>query len=457
MKRTLYHILDVDSNASFQEIRLAYQARLDELATTPAVDPNAPNLLREAYHTLSSPSSRSIYDASLINAVARITKPRAPRDARSGGLAWLVLCAVLFAVAGIVWTLRPSARSPVLPPALVGALPPQVSEEAIRPPEPEPSSRTNTSDAVLDEAARATPSAEELFSLVSPSIALVVATHRSSRTQSQGSGVVIATGTVVTNCHVVARAGSTITARVGTDTYEATVMVADEELDLCSLSVPGLSAPAVEIGSVGSLRTGQRVYAIGAPYGLDLTISEGIVSSLRDFPSGTVIQTTAPISPGSSGGGLFNLSGQLVGIVTFQRRYGQNLNFAHPADWIAQMRARASSLTAATPSPRPYPPGSITTPARPADDSPGVLIVGSWWCIGGVSFPNGEFHFKSDGTFTTILPRRGDAGSYSVIGGKFVNFNIRGRHSSLAIQNLTATVLVLKKADYSDWLTCSRK
>jgi len=121
------------------------------------------------------------------------------------------------------------------------------------------------------------------------------------------------------------------------------------------------------------------------------------------------------------------------------------------------MRARASSSTAATPSPRPYPPGSIVTPARPEDDSPGILIVGSWWCIGGMSFPNGEFHFRSDGTFTTILRRRGDSGSYSVIGGKFVNFDIRGRHSSLVIQNLTATILVLKKADYSDWLTCSRK
>ncbi len=457
MKRTLYHILGVDSKASFQEIRLAYQTRLDELATTPTVDPNAANLLREAYHTLSSPASRSIYDESLINAVVRVTKPRAPGDVRSGGLAWLVLCALLFVVAGIVWTLRPSARSPLPPPALVGALPPQVSEEAIRPPEPEPSSSANTPHVVLDEAAKATRSAEDVFSRVSPSIALVVATDRSSRTQSQGSGVVIGTGTVVTNCHVVARTGSAITARVGTDTYEATVMVADEELDLCSLSVLGLSAPAVEIGSVGSLRTGQRVYAIGAPYGLDLTISEGIVSSLRDVPAGTVIQTTAAISPGSSGGGLFNLSGQLVGIVTFQSRYGQNLNFAHPADWIAQMRARASSLTAATPSPRPYPPGSSAPPARPVDDSPGALIVGSWWCIGGMSFPNGEFHFRSDGTFTSILPRRGDSGSYSVIGGKFVNFDIRGRHSSLVIQNLTATVLVLKKADYSDWLTCSRK
>ena len=88
------------------------------------------------------------------------------------------------------------------------------------------------------------------------------------------------------------------------------------------------------------VRTGQKVFAIGAPQGLELTISEGIVSSLRETKLGTVIQTTAPISPGSSGGGLFNVSGQLIGITTFQSKTGQNLNFAVPADWIAQMEPR---------------------------------------------------------------------------------------------------------------------
>ncbi|EXI86905.1 MAG: putative periplasmic serine endoprotease DegP-like precursor [Candidatus Accumulibacter regalis] len=455
MKRTLYHILGVDSKASFQEIRLAYQTRLDALATRPTSDPNALGLLRHAYHTLSSPSSRSTYDASLLNAVARATKQRVVRDARSSGLWWLVLCAIILVVSGIVWTLRSSARPPLPLPASVGAPPPKVIEKATLQAEPDPSSSANASDAL--DAPTTTRSAVDVFSDVSPSIARIVATDRSSRTQAIiGSGVVIGSGTVVTNCHVVARAGP-INARVGTDIYEATVTVADEELDLCLLSVPGLPAPAVDIGSVDSLRTGQRVYAVGAPYGFDLTISEGIVSSLRDVAAGTVIQTTAAVSPGSSGGGLFNLSGQLVGIVTFQHRYGQNLNFAHPADWIAQMRTRAPSLKAATPSPRPQTTDPLAPPLPRVGDSPDVLIVGSWWCIGGMSFPNGEFHFRSDGTFTAILPRRGDSGSYSVIGGKFVNFDIRGQHSSLVIQNITTTILVLKKADYSDWLTCSRK
>jgi S1-C subfamily serine protease len=95
----------------------------------------------------------------------------------------------------------------------------------------------------------------------------------------------------------------------------------------------------VTIGT-SETRVGQRVYAIGSPQGLELTLSEGLVSALRQTTNGSIIQTTAPISPGSSGGGLFNANGQLVGIVTFQSRTGQNLNFALPAHWISEMKPR---------------------------------------------------------------------------------------------------------------------
>jgi serine protease Do len=105
----------------------------------------------------------------------------------------------------------------------------------------------------------------------------------------------------------------------------------------------GLTAPAVTIGTAETLKTGQKVYAIGSPQGLELTISDGIVSGMRSLPQGRVIQTTAPISPGSSGGPLFDAYGRLVGIMTFQHRLGQNLNFAVPADWIADIRSRSAT------------------------------------------------------------------------------------------------------------------
>jgi serine protease Do len=455
VKRTLYHILGVDSKASFEEIRLAYQTRLHELTSTPTSDPNALGLLREAYYTLSRPTSRSSYDSSLLDAVQPVTRPRVDGDAPSTRLGRILLCGMVLVVTGVGWTLWSFTRSRPQLSASAGALPSPVSEKVMAPTEPDPSSSISASGAALD-AARSTRSAEDIFSDVSRSIARVVAIDRFGQQQSQGSGVVIAHGTVITNCHVVAHAG-TITARVGSDTYQATVLVADEELDLCSLSVPGLSAPAVEIGSVRALRTGQRVYAIGAPRGLDLTMSEGIVSSLREVPAGTLVQTTAATSPGSSGGGLFNLSGQLVGIVTSQNPTGQNLNFAHPADWIAQMRARASSLKVATPSPPPFNPGPTTQQFPRVSSSPDALIVGSWWCLGGTSFPNGEFDFRSDGAFTGTFRHRVDSGTYSVRGSKLVKFDIRDRSFLLVIQDLTATRLVLNETDYSAALACDRK
>jgi serine protease Do len=286
----------------------------------------------------------------------------------------------------------------------------------------------------------------------------VVASGGPGGATSQGSGVVIERGTVVTNCHVIAR-GISVTVRVGADTYAASTLVSDEELDLCSLSVPGLTAPAVNIGSIGSLRIGQRVYAVGTPYGLDLTISEGIVSSLREVPAGKVIQTTAPISPGSSGGGLFNLSGELVGIMTFQHRYGQNLNFAHPAEWIGQMRTRTASSRNAAPSALARGPSPVApTAPRPAA-SPSVLIVGAWRCLTIATGRISEFYYGNDGTVIFAATNgRGESGRYSVVDDKTVVLAIPGQYLSLNIVSFTQEKMVLKKSgNYSEWLSCDRK
>jgi len=77
-----------------------------------------------------------------------------------------------------------------------------------------------------------------------------------------------------------------------------------------------------------SLRIGQRVYSVGAPEGLEMTLSEGLVSGFRDFRGKLVVQNSAPISHGSSGGSLFDEMGGLIGITTFMLDGGRNLNFA---------------------------------------------------------------------------------------------------------------------------------
>jgi len=186
---------------------------------------------------------------------------------------------------------------------------------------------------------------QEIFAQVSPSVVVVEVSDAAGKQQGNGSGVVIAPGEIVTNCHV-ATAGKTLQIRLGDAHYPATIHYADNDHDLCQLSVPKLSAPAVQLGDAGSLSPGQRVVAIGAPESLELSISEGLISALRDYGDGSrVIQTTASISPGSSGGGLFDEAGRLIGLTTFFLKEGQNLNFALPVSWIGKLHEHVISPT----------------------------------------------------------------------------------------------------------------
>ena len=174
---------------------------------------------------------------------------------------------------------------------------------------------------------------EKLFQQVSPSVFLVEAVGPDGRILSQGSGVVVAPEGVVTNRHVVEQATAIRVGR-GKQTWAATIAHVDPQHDLIQLRAPGLVAPPVPIRASTSLKTGERVYAIGAPEGFELTLSEGLISSLRPYEGIQLIQTTAPISRGSSGGGLFDAQGRLIGITTFYVKEGQNLNFALPGEWV---------------------------------------------------------------------------------------------------------------------------
>ena len=129
----------------------------------------------------------------------------------------------------------------------------------------------------------------------------------------------------------------------------ASLLMRNDERDLCLLFVDELPAPpaaqAVRLGAAKALSVGEEVYAVGAPAGLELSLSRGIVSQLRGAfgkRSAPLVQTDAAISPGSSGGGLFNQVGELVGLTTFKWR-GESLNFALPAEWIEELRAQGRS------------------------------------------------------------------------------------------------------------------
>jgi S1-C subfamily serine protease len=164
----------------------------------------------------------------------------------------------------------------------------------------------------------------------------VVISPRHVITRSGGFEV-ISPSYVITNRHVI-EGGLSFKVEHGTGNWSAELVRLDPDHDLAELSVDGLNAPSVRVRESSTLAVGERVYAIGAPEGLDLTISEGLISGLRGFAKARLIQTSAPISPGSSGGGLFDAEGRLVGITTFYLKEGQSLNFALPAEWALALK-----------------------------------------------------------------------------------------------------------------------
>lgn len=182
-------------------------------------------------------------------------------------------------------------------------------------------------------------SPEQVFIKASP---YVVGISTGSQQGATGSAVVIAPAQVVTNCHLLTDA-KTIRVLYHDQALQATLRYEDRPMNLCQLSVDGLAAPVAELAMLESLKIGQSVYAIS--YSGGLSLSDGLVSALRDVQGVRRIQTSAPIAEGASGGGLFDSDGRLVGIINFRKTLGQSLNFALPVDWLAgiQQRAQAQS------------------------------------------------------------------------------------------------------------------
>jgi len=140
-------------------------------------------------------------------------------------------------------------------------------------------------------------------------------------TGSQGSGVILApSGLIVTNQHVIASGGSLSVVTSDGRTVPADIVEDDARQDLAILRPDGVVGQGAELSEEpdGGLRQGDRVFAIGSPFGLQNTVTAGVVSAVgRTNREGVpMIQIDAPINPGNSGGGLFDLNGRLVGIPT---------------------------------------------------------------------------------------------------------------------------------------------
>jgi len=181
-------------------------------------------------------------------------------------------------------------------------------------------------------------SAAELFKRVQRSVFIVLASRSVSdardRDIMQGSAVAVSEHLLLTNCHVVMDRPLIKLVHEGRRA-KATLVAADDDTDRCVIKTDIVLTPIGGVRTLDSLAVGERVFAIGAPLSLELTLSEGLVSGIRREPTRNLVQTSAPLSPGSSGGGLFDERANLVGITTLASINGaQNLNFAIAAgDW----------------------------------------------------------------------------------------------------------------------------
>ena len=158
--------------------------------------------------------------------------------------------------------------------------------------------------------------------------------------QSVGSGFIISSdGYLITNAHVVDGADEVSIKLADRREFKAKVIGTDKRTDVALLKIEATNLPKVAIGDPEKLRVGEWVFAIGKPFGLENTITSGIVSAKgRDLPQENLvpfIQTDAAINPGNSGGPLFNLKGEVVGInsLIYSRSGGfMGLAFAIPID-----------------------------------------------------------------------------------------------------------------------------
>ncbi len=171
---------------------------------------------------------------------------------------------------------------------------------------------------------------EELACLAS-SIVMISVHESDGGVKSSGSGIMIGKdGYILTNCHVIA-GGSFYSVRIEDDNeiYTTDELIKyNSDLDMAIIRINRKLNPLHIYDGKQKLARGQKVVAIGSPLGLFNSVSDGIISGFRTIKDESMIQFTAPISPGSSGGAVLNMQGELIGISTAGIDNGQNINLA---------------------------------------------------------------------------------------------------------------------------------
>src|SRR5689334_17523947 len=192
---------------------------------------------------------------------------------------------------------------------------------------------------------RAQDDLPDLVRRIKPSAVAIETFDARGEKLSRGSGFFIDKDRVVTNRHVIDGAyRAEVHLNSGNNFPVKNVIAIDAEGDVALLRV---DAPPNLVRPLSLDRTspqeGESIVVIGNPFGLEGSVTNGIVSAVRDIPGfGRIIQITAPISPGSSGSPVVNMHGQVIGVATLQITGGQSVNFAIPSERIAQLDRTAT-------------------------------------------------------------------------------------------------------------------
>ena len=198
---------------------------------------------------------------------------------------------------------------------------------------------------------------------IRPSIVTIYVYNYDGSPKALGSGFFYnSRGDILTNSHVLTPNSRAEIRTVSGKKYPVgSVIERDEKKDIVKAkTLAPKETPFLKPAAIPPV-SGDSIMVIGSPMGLEQTVSEGIVSAWRDIPGkGTVVQISAPVSPGSSGAPVLNIKGEVIGIATFQMLKGQNLNFAVPI----------KDLIAASPSA-----GQKTRKLTIRKDKSGIIII----------------------------------------------------------------------------------
>lgn len=186
----------------------------------------------------------------------------------------------------------------------------------------------------------------EIFARADDAVVLVAA--KEGNNISTGTGFFVSSdGLLLTSYHVVSRGDIFVRFKDKKLCGNVELVGYNVRQDLALLRMKGTGLKTVVLGDSNRVRVGEKVVAIGNPMGLESTVSDGIVSSLRKAEGGMdLIQISAPVSSGSSGGPVFNMQGKVIGVTASSTIEGQNLNFAIPINYASPLLAKAMKPSA---------------------------------------------------------------------------------------------------------------